>query len=235
MKYPYLLCLLIIIAGLGMVAVPAHTGTSGCVDGNGKIKKEPRELPPFSGITVDGAFDVRVTCGKKQLVEVTADSNLLPLITTAVKDKNLNIDTSRSICTKSDLLVTISLPDMEQAVLGGAADMTITGVSNRKFTLQSDGAGDIGITGKTGLFKAAVKGSTDLKAQQFIADSIQIRIEDAGEATVHATQKLEASATGAATITYYGNPKAVTKKVDDAAEIVSGDKVGADEEAEEDD
>ncbi len=230
MKYTHVFGLLIAIAGLSLTAYPAPAGTSGCVDGDGKIKKEARELPSFNSISVDGAFSVKAACGKKQLVEVTADTNLLPLITTTVKDNVLNIDTSKSICTKSDLLITISLPDMAQVVLGGAADMTVTGISNPKFTLTSDGAGDITLSGKTGLFYAELKGSTDLKAKQFIADSVQIRIEDAGEAAVYATQKLDAAVNGAATVTYYGNPKTVSKKVDDAGEVVSGDKVGADEE-----
>ncbi len=235
MQYPQFIRLLFFFLGLGLTAAPLHAGTSGCLEGDGKIKKEIRELPAFSAVAVDGAFDVRIVCGKKQSLEITADANLLPVITTTVKAKTLYIDTSRSICTKSDLLVTIAIPDIGQADLGGAADMNISGLSNPKFILNSDGAGDITLGGKTSLFHATLKGSTDLEARQFIADTVQIRVYDAGEAVVQATQKLDAAVTGAATVTYFGNPKTVNKKAADAGEIVSGDKAEADEEEEEND
>lgn len=218
---------------LTLIAYPALGVTSGCTEGDGNIKTETRDLPSFVGIAVDGAFDVRVTCGRKQLVQITADANLLPLITTRVNTNILTIDTNRSICTKSDLLITVALPDIEQATVSGASEMTITRIDNRKFDLKSDGAGDISISGKTGLFSASLTGSTDLKARQLIAETVQISIHDAGEGTVYATQKLDAAVNGAASVTYFGNPKTVMKQADDAGEIVPGDRGKMNDEDEE--
>ncbi|MFZ5570568.1 MAG: head GIN domain-containing protein [Thermodesulfobacteriota bacterium] len=224
---------LLLVLMLILAAAPASGATSGCTEGNGKISSETRNLPSFTGIAIDGAFDLRITCGKPQSVKVTADSNLLPFITTRVDAAVLTIDTNRSICTKSDLLVTVTLPDIQQVEVGGSTDMVITGIANRRFNLTAEGASDISVSGKTGLFQVSLSGSTELKARQLLAETVQIKVLEASEATVHAIRKLEAVADGASSITYFGDPESVSRKAEDAAEISSGDGHGADDTDEE--
>lgn len=210
----------LLVAGL-LQPVYALSGNTGCLEGSGSVKNEQRDVSPFNAIQAEGAFDIRITCGKKQQITVRTDDNLLPHISTTVAQNVLRIETKRSICTESDLSVIIEVPDIEKIESEGANDINITGIDNQLLELSVDGSGDIAAAGKTALFKASLSGATDLEANQLIAQSVVISIEGAGDAEVHAAQKLQASVDGAGSITYSGNPKEVVRKIDGAGDITA--------------
>ena len=60
------------------------------VRGNGKVKTEGRSLPSFSSVSLSGSGDLRIHKGSQRL-EITADSNVLPYITTEVTGGVLKI------------------------------------------------------------------------------------------------------------------------------------------------
>ena len=77
-------------------------GTSSCLDemfieGNGIPRTETRDSEGFNEISSSGDFIVSITPGNAYSVEVTAESNLLPYISTNVDGKTLRIRTSEYI------------------------------------------------------------------------------------------------------------------------------------------
>lgn len=201
----------------------ARSGSSGCgggVEGNGIAKTENRNVPAFSSVEVDGAFNVYVECRKKQKVEVSGDSNILPHIITKIKGSTLQITTSKTICPKKLLEVKVSADNIEKVTVSGAVDLSISGVDNNKLDIQVDGAGDIKASGKTKSFKVDISGSGDLKAKDLKAENVEVSVNGAGNAVVNASRRLKAEINGAGDITYYGNPKEVIQEISGAGDII---------------
>ncbi len=212
--------------GVGDISIDggtARSGSSGCgggVEGNGIAKTENRNVSAFSNVEVDGAFNVYVECRKKQKLEVSGDSNILPHIITRIKGNTLQITTSKTICPKKLLEVRVSADNIEKVTASGAVDLSISGVDNNKLDLEIDGAGDIKASGKTKNFRVDVSGSGDLKAKDLKAENVEVSINGAGNAVVNASKKLKAEINGAGDIVYYGNPKDVIQEISGAGDII---------------
>ena len=71
-----------------------HHGMLSEVKGSGKRQTETRQVALFTSIETEGAFNVDVVCGKGLRVEVEADDNILPLITTEVSGNKLILTTT---------------------------------------------------------------------------------------------------------------------------------------------
>jgi hypothetical protein len=201
----------------------ARSGSSGCgggVEGNGIAKKEMRKVDNFSSVQVDGAFNVYIECRKKQSLELSGDSNILPNIITRVKGNTLQITTNKTICPKVLLEVRISADNIEKATASGAVDLSISGVNNSNLEIEIDGAGDIKAEGKTKNFRINVLGSGDVKAKDLKAENVEVSVNGAGNAIVYASRKLKAEVNGAGDITYYGNPKEVSEDISGAGDII---------------
>ncbi len=68
------------------VSTGTISGIEGCLEGSGKMQTEKRSVGSFEKLSVDGVFTVRVMPGQDGPVVVTADDNLLKLVTTDVKN-----------------------------------------------------------------------------------------------------------------------------------------------------
>lgn len=239
--FPLVICLIVLSAGetaaggitinigggsVGDISIDggtARSGSGGCgggVEGNGIAKTENRNVSAFSNVEVDGAFYVYVECRKKQKLEVSGDSNILPHIITRIKGDTLQITTSKTICPKKLLEVKVSADNIEKITASGAVDLSISGVDNNKLDLEIDGAGDIKASGKTRNFRVGVSGSGDLKAKDLKAENVEVSINGAGNAVVYASKKLRAEINGAGDIAYYGNPKEVIQEISGAGDII---------------
>jgi hypothetical protein len=201
----------------------ARSGSSGCgggVEGNGVEKKEIRKVGVFSSIEVDGAFNVYIECRKKQNLEISGDSNILPHIITRVNGNTLKITSVKTICPKTILEVRISADNIDKAVASGAVDLSISGVDNNSLDVRIDGAGDIKASGKTKNLKVYVAGSGDVKSDELKAENVDVSVNGAGNAIVYASRKLKAEINGAGDIIYYGNPKEVSENIAGAGDII---------------
>lgn len=66
-----------------------------------------------------------------------------------------------------------------------------------------------------------VSGATSLDARDLKAENVEIDISGASNAKVYASNKLEAEASGASHITFYGDPEKVETDVSGASNIKS--------------
>jgi putative autotransporter adhesin-like protein len=69
----------------------------GKVSGSGNVITETRDVRDFSSIDVSGIFKVEATAQKDFRVEVQTDDNLLPFITTEVRDGVLHIEAEKRL------------------------------------------------------------------------------------------------------------------------------------------
>jgi hypothetical protein len=119
----WLLPLVVLVCGATVINIGRNNtvntgvvvGGGDCRQGDGTVASETRQVPPFHSIAVDGVFEVVLRCGARQELAVTAEKNLLPYITTAVEDGQLQLGSSGSYCTTRTIEVVIEVPELNRS------------------------------------------------------------------------------------------------------------------------
>ena len=85
----------ICLMGLAMIVI-AGCGV-GLVVGSGNAVTEEREISGVEGVALSFVGDLRITQGDEEKLVITGDDNVLPLITTEVKDGVLTIGSKSTL------------------------------------------------------------------------------------------------------------------------------------------
>lgn len=187
--------------------------------GSGNIVSEKREVSDFKQIDVGGNFQIEITAQKDFSVEVQADDNLLPLITTEVRGGVLRIETEKRIESKNPIVVKISAPDIEDLNISGASKATLTNLSNEILQIHSSGASKIKIEGITANLEIKVSGASKIDAENLKAENVSVDASGASNVNVAASNNLNVEASGASSVLYSGNPKNFKNKTSGASSV----------------
>jgi hypothetical protein len=196
---------------IAMVLVMVAFGT-GChfkhhqVTGSGRRATQKRELPSFTSIATEGAFDVRVTCQKDQSLEIEADDNILPLVTTEVSSNVLHIRTSRSYSIKDDVVVRITVPDLEGLTVSGAGKVDVKNLDNDQFEVALNGAPIIEVSGETQNLKLKANGAGKIDSHKLRATNVSVTSNGVSSVDVYAGETLDVKISGPSHVTYDGDP-----------------------------
>jgi galactitol-specific phosphotransferase system IIB component len=175
------------------------------VFGQNDIIRVTRDLPAFDQINAGGAFEVTITIGESQKVDVEAKQQAIDEIKTDVKDNKLII-TSNRINGNTPLKVFITVPALSLIEAHGAANIkgentikadmfaiVASGAASVKLdldvnTLRSDisGAADIDLSGKAQQHSTVVSGAATLNAKKLVTITTDADVSGAGTANVNA-------------------------------------------------
>jgi len=182
-----------------------------------------RDVPTFDRIVIEGAMDVSVNVGKKQRVEVTAESRYIDRVETRVDGKTLYLSQEGRRWRDVDVEVEISVQDLEAFIVEGAADAEITGIHSDHFKLEIDGAGDVTLGGTCGSADYEINGAGDVDAEELKCKSVEIVINGAGDADVYASEEVRAELNGVGDITVCGDPDRVRPSINGLGSFDVGD------------
>ncbi len=228
---PSLLACVVLAAA---ACVPAKgPGLGGAVAGSGNVKSEGRDIGPFEAISIEYPADVTIQQGEENRVEIQAEDNLLPQISTEVISGKLAIKTTEAdwnarvnpskpvrvaITMKNPKEIEFSAPVgtlMVNGIQAGTLKLVLSGAGQVKLTeIQVDlldtvlsGAGDIQATGAADEIQIALSGWGDFSAADLRAKKATVDLSGAGDVIVHVEQELAATIKGAGSVKYYGNPR----------------------------
>jgi len=209
------------------------------LNGNGDVTTEQRQVAPFHGIEVGGAFEVELRHGDTESLSLEADNNLLQYITTEVKNGRLTVTTQRNIGHFEKLKAVITFKSLDEIDLHGAVelwgdkhmtfdDLSIEGsgatememkVTVQKLILELSGSSEVTLTGTAAEVDAEMSGATDLKADDLETAALRMELSGAGEADVYVTERMDVTVSGAGDVRYRGEPKEVNEHVSGAGNI----------------
>ncbi len=185
----------------------------GSEKGSGRMASEVRQLTDFHAIDVGGTFEVEIVAQRDFSVEVEADDNLLPLITTEVRRGVLRIKSERRLSSENPLKIRISAPDIDALEVSGAARLSLSGLKNTGIAVDSSGASKIKLAGETAKLSVDVSGASKVEAEALKTDAASVEASGASHVDVNVTGELKTDASGASRISYTGTPtNVVTKK-----------------------
>lgn len=198
--------LLILLVLLPLVAAGCHHSIRADVKGSGKRVTEKRTIAPFTSIETNGAFDIEVVCQKDVSMELEGDDNILPLVTTEVSNNVLRLKPSQSYSVNDPIVLRLTVPNLEAIMANGAGNIRITGVSNEKLQISSDGAPVITASGSTKMIGIDTNGAAkidthNLRAAHAVVDSKGVSKVDLG-----VSDRLDVTVSGPSHVTYRGDP-----------------------------
>lgn len=183
------------------------------IEGNGIIKSEKREVSDFNSLDIRGSYEVEITSQQTTSLEVSGDSNILPLVTTEVRNGTLFIFSNNNFSTKNILKLKISASNIENFSSSGASRIVIANLNNERLDVNANGAGSTEIGGKTKDLYINASGAVNLNAKNLYSDNVNIDLSGASNVAVYAAEELNAKLSGVGNINYYGNPKVVNRNV----------------------
>lgn len=211
------------VALLATSCINFNTG----VAGNGEVTAQDRAAnEPFTEIVASEGLDVYISQGESASIKVEADSNVIDLIATDIKEGELRIHTTENIgrATKS---VYVTLPELTAIKASSGADVetqnTIRGsrvmlsaTSGSDLTAQivaesisastSSGA-SLKVSGESVNLKAGASSGSDLIAGDLQAKNVIANASSGAYVRVHAIESLDASANSGGDVDYSGDAK----------------------------
>lgn len=211
-----------------LVALTALTGCDALkwggkgLSGSGVVKTEKRDVGAFTAIDVSGAYEVSIVCQKSPGLEIEGDDNILPLVDTYVKNGTLYITSERGFSVRKPIKVRVTTTDLQGVNASGATQITLEGVKNEQLVIETSGASKIDAAGETKALEIESSGASKVDVQDLRASRVKVTMSGAGRAQVYATEEVNAEASGASNIIYYGDPKVVNKSASGASSINKG-------------
>jgi hypothetical protein len=195
------------------------TSCDGVVErGNGTIVTESRQIPAFTNLIVDGAFDITWGTGAPALT-ITTDENLMKFIGTRVEKDSLRLDWTTPLKGTRGIKVHVTGPGLRRITLNGAVRLKGSGLAGTELYLEANGASRITLEGSVNAMSAEMNGASRLDAESLITRATELSINGAGRAEVHASEVLKAEIAGAGKVVYSGDPQTVDRQISGAGSI----------------
>ncbi|MBK9037358.1 MAG: DUF2807 domain-containing protein [Myxococcales bacterium] len=180
------------------------------VQGSGTAKTEPRTTADFTGVSVGGAITLDVTLGPTTSITVSADDNVVGLITTDVVNGRLVVGQRDSYNSKLPVRVTITTPALRSVSVSGASTAAIHKLRGVALALDASGASTAALDGEIGQLTLDVSGASKVTARGLATTDATVAASGASQVEVAVARGLTVDASGASAIDYWGKP-AVTK------------------------
>ena len=199
------------------------------VAGNGHTAKESRKIATFGKVTVNGNYEVMLVSGEPGTIKLEGEDNLLPLITTEVKNGTLYIDSKddKFLKPSRNKAITIKVPVQSvtevvlngsgtinvrkrikndiRAVVDGSGSINLT-ASNTNVTAWVLGSGEINIEGRTQTLDCRVIGSGTVIATSLEAENVAAIVSGCGDVKANSIKSMKGRISGSGNIAFAGEP-----------------------------
>ncbi len=223
-----------LILTLLSVMITAEKSSAQDIKGDGNVVKESRSVSSFSKIEMDDVINVFLTQAESESVIVESDKNIIPLISTNVKDDKLYITLKSGIKIEkvTKINVYVNIRNIDEIELNGVGNLKSTNkleLGNFKISsnsvgntnldlscdnleLQNNSVGNTTLTGKAENVNIISNSVGNVNASGLTAQILTIHNNSVGNAEVKADKEIYISQSGIGNITYKGN--AVVRKLD---------------------
>ena len=194
--------------------------------GSGVIKEESRAAANFSRLVVALPVTVTLSHGATESLSISADDNLLPLMTTRVSGDELIIegDKSRGFSTKKEIKIRLTVKSLNAINIKGSGDVIGDRLKSDKFDIGIAGSGDVKFKSiNADQFRIDIKGSGDVKIDALEGKSVSADIHGSGDIRLPAVQAAQVSISikGSGDVSAAGNADKVDIEVMGSGDVRS--------------
>lgn len=150
--------------------------------GSGKVVRESRPISGVHAIESVGSWEVHVTQGSPESVEVETDQNLLPLVETTVTDGRLVISARPNVAMRPtrEVRCYVTVSDLTAAEVSGSGALECGKIRTPDLATTVTGSGSITCDAEAGSFSATCRGSGRI-AFTARADQVNTALSGSGQ------------------------------------------------------
>ena len=182
------------------------TGCTGA-KGEGQNVAESRTVAAFQRVDAAFGIDVIIHVGPAQPIEVRAQSNILPFVTTAVESGTLHIRANQELNALVAVTVVITAPDVEAIALSGGSDGTVTGFAGDQLDVAMSGGGDLTIAGTATKVSVEASGGSEAHLSDLAIGTLEVELAGGSTVTARVSDEVRGSASGGAHVTVIGDAR----------------------------
>lgn len=206
--------------GVSIVNGQVVSASPDFVRGSGTVKQETRALAPFSSVYISLPADMTIIKGTNSACSITADDNVLPVITTEVQGDVLRIGNSKSFTSTTQLRIQLTAPTLSKLVVDGSGDVALTGVDEKALELVASGSGGVRASGRVDALRVRLDGAGDMSLFDLQARSAEVTLNGAGNIQVFARETFSGVLDGSGDILVRGHPRMTRSVVNGAGSIL---------------
>ena len=216
---------LLILAG-SFTSCKKHLFNS--IRGKGETVTETRNLSGFNKISLAIDADISYMQDSVYFVEISAQQNILKVLTMEISDGELEIDSRKWIRKHNGIKIIIHSPDLREVELdgsgnfessgmlttgtleleiSGSGNITFTGVTAADLNAEISGSGNISVSGGVVTNQEAeISGSGNIEMDGVTAHISKAKISGSGSVSVWVLNQLNATISGSGDVKYKGTP-----------------------------
>lgn len=177
------------------------------VIGSGNTISEFRYVDVFNELSSEGTFNVTITKGDEQTVEIIADHNVMHKVRTDVINGKLRLHLADGNYKNVHLEAVITVPNLKEIENSGAGDMYIyNNLDVQTFKVINSGSANIYLEGSCDYLNIRNEGAGRILAYEMPAGNCNVNIEGSGDVEVSCETNLDVHIEGSARVYYRGNP-----------------------------
>jgi hypothetical protein len=215
---------LLLVAALLLTAYREEIGWNGgsseLIVGSGVPASETRDVEPFTAVDLTGASNLVVRVGDELSVVVHADDNIVPLVSTEVRDGALVVATDDGFTTVNEVRVDVTVPTLDGMRLTGSGVVAVEGIQGKELDVLLSGSGALSASGTVDVLTATVSGAGSARLADLRAGAVDALVSGTGLLEVYASDSLDAAVTGTGVILFGGHPASVERSVAGTGAIV---------------
>lgn len=215
---------LILIAALLLASGCQHR--LGTLTGSGNRAMQKRDVAAFTSLTTQGSFVIQVVTQQALSLQIEADDNVLPLISTEVNNGVLRVTTKGNYSTSEPVSVKISVPTLDGLSVSGGGKVDVSGLKNEKFELDSSGAPTIKLAGNAKVLEIDTSGAAKIDTHKLHTSHAVVDSKGVSSIDLDVSDQLDVTISGPSHVSYEGDP-VVNKKINGPGTIEKKVAAGA--------
>ena len=203
------------------------------IQGSGDVITEDRQVTNFDRIALEGSGEVIITQGGSESLTVETDDNVMEYVKSEVEGGTLTlglvtgIPTGVNVQSTTRLIFYVGVDDLTGLSISGSGDIEAKTIETERLDASISGSGNVRISnlaagevsadvsgsGEVDLFggeaaeqDVSISGSGKYLAGDLCGAMVKVSLSGSGEATVCATDTLDADISGSGDVNYYGHP-----------------------------
>lgn len=190
----------------------------------GQAAEQVRNATPFKTINAQGPVSLVVEVGKAHSIRVEGSQKFIDRVTSEVVNGELRLGfkEKRNINISDDDRVVVTLPELTAFTGEGAGQIILNRVRGERLDVDYRGAGRVEMNGQVKRLRLNAEGVGEVDAKDLITQDADVNFRGIGAVSVHAKNRLQADVQGMGELTYYGNPRSLSKSVSGIGSVVAG-------------
>jgi hypothetical protein len=190
----------------------------------GQAAEQVRNATPFKTINAQGPVSLVVEVGKAYSIRVEGSQKFIDRVTSEVVNGELRLGykEKNNVNIKDDERVIVTLPELTAFTGEGAGLVILNRVRGERLDVDYRGAGSLQMNGQVKRLRLDAEGVGEVDAKGLVAQDADVSFRGIGAVSVHARNRLQAEVQGMGELTYYGNPRSLSKSVSGIGSVVAG-------------